>query len=70
MNAVHDALVAAGVKYIDMPATHRVWARCNRRGVLKEIPACMPSNINARNRSPTPRSTRPDGRQGFAGGHD
>ncbi|MEP6996759.1 MAG: xanthine dehydrogenase family protein molybdopterin-binding subunit [Betaproteobacteria bacterium] len=26
MNAVHDALSAAGVKYIDMPATpHRVW---------------------------------------------
>src|SRR5438093_1652853 len=26
MNAVHDALAAAGVKYIDMPATpHRVW---------------------------------------------
>jgi carbon-monoxide dehydrogenase large subunit len=27
MNAVHDALSAAGVKYIDMPATpHRVWS--------------------------------------------
>jgi len=26
MNAVHDALAAAGVKYLDMPATpHRVW---------------------------------------------
>jgi len=26
MNAVHDALTAAGVKYLDMPATpHRVW---------------------------------------------
>ena len=26
MNAVHDALLAAGVKYLDMPATpHRVW---------------------------------------------
>jgi carbon-monoxide dehydrogenase large subunit len=27
MNAVHDALSAAGVTYIDMPATpHRVWS--------------------------------------------
>jgi len=26
MNAVHDALSASGVKYLDMPATpHRVW---------------------------------------------
>jgi carbon-monoxide dehydrogenase large subunit len=26
MNAVHDALSAAGVTYLDMPATpHRVW---------------------------------------------
>jgi carbon-monoxide dehydrogenase large subunit len=26
MNAIHDALAAAGVKYLDMPATpHRVW---------------------------------------------
>jgi carbon-monoxide dehydrogenase large subunit len=26
MNAVHDALAAAGVKYLDMPASpHRVW---------------------------------------------
>jgi carbon-monoxide dehydrogenase large subunit len=26
MNAVHDALSAAGVNYLDMPATpHRVW---------------------------------------------
>jgi carbon-monoxide dehydrogenase large subunit len=26
MNAVHDALAVAGVKYLDMPATpHRVW---------------------------------------------
>jgi carbon-monoxide dehydrogenase large subunit len=27
MNAVHDALSAAGVKYMDMPASpHRVWS--------------------------------------------
>jgi carbon-monoxide dehydrogenase large subunit len=27
MNAVHDALLSEGVKYLDMPASpHRVWS--------------------------------------------
>jgi carbon-monoxide dehydrogenase large subunit len=33
MNAVHDALAGAGVKYLDMPATpHRVWAALHAAG--------------------------------------
>jgi carbon-monoxide dehydrogenase large subunit len=33
MNAVHDALSGAGVKYLDMPATpHRVWAALQAAG--------------------------------------